>query len=139
MFSKIKNLLLWILRKPLKALRFISKIPGYIILGLDIVFSKIFEGGSKAIDFIDNVALRPCHNTKPYRWFKGLGGASRMSVFVALFTVLWIFSGSIGGGGGSRFGAPQDLSVARTVQVKTIGCARPFANCRNFRRYRSQS
>ena len=118
MFSKIKNLLLWVLRKPLIVLRFIAKIPGYIILGLDIAFSKIFTGFGKSIDFIDNVALRPCHNTKPYRWFKGLEAASRMSVFVALFTVLWIFSGSIGGGGGGRFGSPQDVSAARTVQVK---------------------
>ena len=129
MFSRIKNLLSKLLRKPLifigAGLRFISKIPGYIILGLDIAFGKFFAGSSKAIDFIDNVALRPCHNTKPYRWFKKLEASSRMSVFVALFTVLWIISGSIGGGSGG-FGSPQDLSVARTVQVKA-SVARPHS------------
>ena len=118
MFSKIKNLLLWLLRKPLAVLRFVSKIPGYAILGLDILFAKIFAGFGRIFDFIDNVALRPCHNTKPYRWFKGLGSASRMSVFVALFTIFWIFSGSIGGDGGSRFGSAPETNVARTVQVK---------------------
>ena len=119
MFSRIKNLLLRLLRKPLAALRFITKIPSYGILGLDIAFSKFFVSFGKIIDFIDNVALRPCHNTKPYRWFKGLGGASRMSAFVALFTIFWIFSGSIGGDGGSRFGSAPETNIARTVQVKT--------------------
>ena len=111
-FSRARRLLA-------KPFIFIAKFPGGIIWLLDRIFAELFRGLKTAADFADNVMLRPCHNTRPYKWYKGLGDSPKLAIWVVAVTFIWILSGSLGQTGGKSFGggAPAADEVA-SVQIK---------------------
>ncbi len=97
---------------------YVAKIPGYVVWILDYIFGIFFLLLRKIAQFIDSVMLRPCHNTRPYRWYKKMDDSSRLAFWVILITVVWIFSGSFGGAGNRFGGQNKDGEQLRSVQIE---------------------